>query len=523
MNSIICHKISYSILLFFCVAAFCYSNLSAQLMLKNTTWTSVSNAHKGDHINLQFDADSFYLKTRDDNKLIFKMTFTQNHDTLLVNPINLGKVKSANRGFYQINYTNNGQNLFFNIITGDGADLNRFLNVKIIFSYIPINGYPVRDWYFRDINDDSIPGISLYKAYKLLKGKTPHRVVVAVIDNGIDINQEDLKNVIWKNTKEIPGNGIDDDNNGYIDDVNGWNFRGAKDGTTPDDEQSAETKIYSMWKNKYDNADTSILSEDDKKEWKIYTKAKKQYLENIKDIHDSTEIKYVYNLDYNSSRIIGDNPLDPNQHFYGSPIIKLTPKLTHGTHVAGIIAGQRNNNIGIDGVADNVLIMPIVASTGGGDERDKDVANAIRYAADNGAKIINLSFSKRFSPYKKVVDEAIRHAEEKNVLIIHAAGNDGENNDSLSHYPIAEFDNGEKANNFIEVGWIKPMLNERLVAYYSDYGTNTVDLLHRAAIFFQLSLKTIMKRGRVLAMRLPLSAAPQLYCSLISLPFHPNK
>ncbi|OJW72860.1 MAG: hypothetical protein BGO59_08570 [Spirosoma sp. 48-14] len=335
--------------------------------------------------------------------------------------------------------------------------------------------YP-NDWYMRDLADDSIPGISLYKAYQLLAGRKSQPVIVAVIDNGVDITHEDLKQVIWTNTVEIPGNGKDDDHNGYIDDIHGWNFRGAKDGSTVEHEQAEITHIYSLWKTKYDQVDSSLLRADQKREWRIYQKAKAAYLEAIKGRTDTANLAYTYNLQYNSSLRIGDDPGNLTQKHYGSPLFNLTPNLTHGTHVAGIIAAQRNNQIGIRGITDNVLIMPILATTGRGDERDKDVANAIRYAVRNGAKVINLSFSKPFSPFKQVVDVAIQYAETHGVLIFHAAGNDGSNNDTANHYPIAQYNNGQKASNFITVGWTKPFYDERLVAYYSNYGAHTVDL-----------------------------------------------
>jgi len=146
--------------------------------------------------------------------------------------------------------------------------------------------------------------------------------------------------------------------------------------------------------------------------------------------------------------------------------------------VAGIIAAQRNNGTGINGIADKVRIMPIVASTAVGDERDEDIANAIRYAVDNGARIISMSFSKLFSADKKRVDEAIRYAEKKNVLIDHCAGNDGVNiDDPLNyHYPIAIYTDGRRASNFVTVGWNRPLFDHRLAHPYSNYGKLNVDL-----------------------------------------------
>ena len=347
----------------------------------------------------------------------------------------------------------------------------------LIFSQNILGQQIPKNWFEKDPQTDSVAGISLEKAYQLLKGKVSKQVVVAVIDNGIDIDHEDLKNSIWTNTKEIPNNGIDDDHNGYIDDVHGWNFRGAKDGTIIENEQNGATQFYAEWKNKYTNNHADTLSEAGKRQWGIYTKAKKQYLEKLNS-KDSVDVEFAYNINYNSSKLIKNDAGNTNNRYYGSPYIKLSKNLSHGTHVAGIIAAERNNKIGIDGIADNVLIMPVVATTAVGDERDKDIANAIRYAVDNGARIINMSFSKTFSPDKKLVDDAIRYAGKKNVLIIHAAGNDGVNIDSAQnyHYPIAIFEDGKRSENFITVGWNRPLFDYRLAHPYSDYGRMNVDL-----------------------------------------------
>ena len=334
-----------------------------------------------------------------------------------------------------------------------------------------------KDWFEKDPDIDSVAGISLDKAYELLKGRKSKTVIVAVIDNGVDILHEDLKNVIWTNKKEIPDNGIDDDNNGYVDDIHGWNFRGAKDGTIIENEQASSTQFYLAWKNKFENIDTTLLKPKDKKEYAIYKKAKKEYLEKSNS-KDSLDFQFTYNISYNSSKFIANDVASSSDRHYGSPYFKLSPNLTHGTHVAGIIAAQRNNNKGIDGIADNVLIMPTIATTAGGDERDKDIANAIHYAVDNGAEIISMSFSKLYSSDKKIVDEALRYAENKDVLIIHCAGNDGVNIDSSTnyHYPIVIYENGNRASNFITVGWNRPLFDYRLAHPYSDYGKMNVDL-----------------------------------------------
>ena len=326
-----------------------------------------------------------------------------------------------------------------------------------------------KDWFVKDPKADSLAGISLQKAYQLLKGRKSKPVIVAVIDNGVDINHEDLRKNIWTNLKEIPGNGIDDDHNGFIDDIHGWNFRGAKDGSVIENEQNGSTQLYVQWKNNYDSTD--------KNKWQIYNKAKKQYLENLNS-KDSLDVKFAYNSYYDSWKLIANDSEGSLNQFYGSPEWKLSKNLSHGTHVAGIIAAERNNNKGIDGIADNVLIMPIIATTAGGDERDKDIANAILYAVNNGARIINMSFSKTFSSDKELVDHAIRYAEKKGVLIIHAAGNDGVNIDSAEnyHYPVAIAEDGHRATNFITVGWNRPLFDFRLAHPYGDYGKINVDL-----------------------------------------------
>jgi subtilisin family serine protease len=335
-----------------------------------------------------------------------------------------------------------------------------------------------KDWLALDPKADSIAGISLYRAYSLLKNKSSQTIIVAVIDNGVDIDHEDLKNIIWTNKGEIPGNGIDDDRNGYVDDVHGWNFRGSKDGTTICNEKAGATQIYMAWKNRYENADSNLLSPAEKKERSIYIKAKTEYLDKINTSKDSTELNFAYNINYDSGKLIANDTEFPNTHFYGSPYFTLPPGVNHGTYVSGIIAAVRNNRIGTNGIADNVLIMPVVASTQSGDERDKDVANAIHYAVDNGARIINISFSKIYSTDKKLLDEAIHYAEKKKVLIIHCAGNDGVNTDSFYnyHYPVALYDNGKKANNFITVGWSRPLFDYRLAHPNSGYGKMSVDL-----------------------------------------------
>ena len=367
------------------------------------------------------------------------------------------------------------------------------------------------NWFNLDVVDDGYFGISTEKAYRdLLKDRKPKQeIIVAVIDGGVDINHEDLKGKIWTNKKEIPGNGIDDDGNGYVDDVHGWNFIGSKAGNlvydnlelvriyrklSPKYKSTTSTKnLDSLGKEefalyrkvtaelgkKYDDADQnyrvlfeinklldsvakvtkkSIPSMEDIEAYKpddqIEEQVKKiirkgsrdtggylQFYKDVKKAYEGTEITLKYNLnpkyDVRDS-LVGDDYANGRERKYGNSDV-MGPRAEHGSHVSGIIAANRNNNIGIKGVAESVLIMPIRVVPEG-DERDKDVANGIRYAVDNGARIINMSFGKNFKWDKAVVDEAIRYAEEKGVLLVHAAGNDNLNNDRADVFPTKYYD-----------------------------------------------------------------------------------
>jgi len=401
-------------------------------------------------------------------------------------------------------------------------------------------------------------GISLDKAYnELLNKQQPKRkIVVAVIDSGVDTLHEDLKSVLWKNKKEIPGNKIDDDKNGYVDDVNGWNFLGGKDGRNVTKDSYEGARIYHELKNRFGDKsiDESKLSSDELLQYRSFSKAKSvvesqakeasMYVMILKDIvtklpftdsilqaemkrkeytgddleafkptsaealrarasllglyqqtrqMEMTNTRLMKELIgfYDSQKskleivekgpenfrndIVMDNYKDPSDRFYGNNDIMATGA-DHGTHVAGIIGANRKNNLGILGIADNVELM-ILRAVPDGDEHDKDIANAIRYAVDNGAWVINMSFGKSFSPEKKWVDEAVKYAENKNVLLVHAAGNDGKNIDFEENYPSRNFanDTSNYFSNWITVG-ASGMKTEDLVAGFSNYGKREVDL-----------------------------------------------
>lgn len=407
-----------------------------------------------------------------------------------------------------------------------------------------VNKY--NNWYNLDPKINKIQGISTDAAYeKLLKGKALKSVIVAVIDGGVDINHEDLQGKIWVNQGEIPGNGIDDDHNGYIDDVNGWNFIGGKDGKNVKEETTEITRLYVKFIEKFDGVKKSSLSGNDLTEYLYLEKAKDKYLEkankskrdladissfsnafwysdstvrsilnksdytyaDIKSINPGsdkrltsirdfladiykkgfdrdqfkkytdylyTKTNYHYNTDFNPRPIVGDNPEIWNDIPYGNnDVIGSSPE--HGTFVAGIIAANRHNDTGIKGIADSVKIM-VIRAIPDGDERDKDVANAIIYAVKNGAQIINLSFGKDFSPQKNFVDNALKYAASKDVLIIHAAGNDSENTDTLERFP----NNNDKEGNKIMANWMNigasfQKKNKSLPGDFSNYGKKTVE------------------------------------------------
>ena len=186
-----------------------------------------------------------------------------------------------------------------------------------------------------------------------------------------------------------------------------------------------------------------------------------------------TRLEFNYSLEFEGRKIVGDNYEDLNEKHYGNNDV--TKRTEHGTHVAGIIGAARGNKIGMDGIADNVLIMPI-RNTPMGDETDKDVANGIRYAVDNGAKIVNMSFGKEFSPDKQIVDEAVKYAKENGVLLIHAAGNSNTNTDYFYNYPSPLFEDGSVAENWIEVGASSINITEELPAKFSNYGSASIDI-----------------------------------------------
>jgi len=390
----------------------------------------------------------------------------------------------------------------------------------------------LKRWSHLDLDKDSIPGMSVDKVYsELLKGKTSTPVIVGIVDSGVDIEHEDLKSVIWTNKKEIPGNKIDDDKNGYVDDIHGWNFLGnitkenleyerilmdkklvdettylkakaindgkieeanqtkfqielALNGTKKADEKLAKL----LGKPTYTAEELDAIDSKDPevvqsiaimKQMLAYGLSFDDLKKEIeKELESYIKVQSGENLKTNYRKVLGDNPDNIKDTKYGDNNVMGPDKeeILHGTHVAGIVAQVRNNKIGGDGIANNVQILTVRAVPDG-DEYDKDIALGIRYAVDNGAKVINGSFGKAFSPHKQWVYDAIKYAESKDVLIVHAAGNDAKDIDKEDNYPNDSDDKKtEFADNMITVGALNYEYGTNVVADFSNYGKLNVDV-----------------------------------------------
>ncbi|MGS0525794.1 S8 family peptidase [Zobellia nedashkovskayae] len=390
-----------------------------------------------------------------------------------------------------------------------------------------------KNWGHLDLVSDTIPGMSVDKAYaEIIKNKKGETVIVAVLDSGMDLKHEDLDDVLWTNKGEKAGDGIDNDKNGYVDDIHGYNFLGESYNEQLEAtrivrlklgdaslQAKAKTKVDTEYakalqqKQQYEQIFQTVKNADDavKKELgkDLYT-AKDlagiettdegmlqniailtqmlSYEDSIPEVleqveagvkHFSDQLNYNYNVNFNGRKDVGDDPYDINDLGYGNgnPQNRQEDE-SHGTHVAGIIGAERNNGKGANGVANNVAIMSIRAVPNG-DEYDKDIALGIRYAVDNGAKVINGSFGKSFSPEAKWVYDAIKYAAEKDVLFVHAAGNEGADLDDPANpnFPNDQVDNGpEIADNVLTVGALSSKYGSEMVASFSNYGDVNVDV-----------------------------------------------
>jgi len=390
-----------------------------------------------------------------------------------------------------------------------------------------------KNWGHLDLIKDTIPGMSVDKAYnEIIKNKKGKTIVVAVLDSGMDLEHEDIKDVLWTNTGEIPNNGKDDDGNGYVDDIHGYNFLGdsyneqleyvrmlrlnigdasdrAKARLLLDEEYPKALQNKQQYEQIFQvvkAADASVKLELGKETYtkkdllEIEPKTPQMeqsvavltqmfaYGESIAEVlgeleegitYFADQVNYNLNKDFDGRTPVGDDPynIDDVPYGNGNPKNQVVTE-SHGTHVAGIIAAKRNNGKGVNGVANNVEIMSIRAVPNG-DEYDKDIALGIRYAVDNGASIINCSFGKSFSPKAQWVYDAIQYAASKDVLIVHAAGNDGKDLDDPENpnYPNDhQFGNTEYVDNVITVGALSSSYGSEMVATFSNYGQQNVDV-----------------------------------------------
>ncbi|MEP6646789.1 MAG: S8 family serine peptidase [Saprospiraceae bacterium] len=438
--------------------------------------------------------------------------------------------------------------------------INRcFFLLAGLFLLVPLVAQEeIKDWYQQGPANDMPNGIASEEWYASAPVTKSRKIIVAVIDCGVDIHHPDLKNNIWINPGEIAGNHKDDDGNGYVDDVTGWNFLGGPDGKSVIKESLEVTREYAKGRNMWDHMDTLHLTGKMKKKYKEYVAVKSivetklqnskahigqveemetvvmrslnaaknelngdslnldkmeksknedvqtavKIIRNVQDQGmevksidwlidvatkefedqknaDEAKIKYTYNPDYNAREIVGDNYTDFANRFYGNNIVDGEFDF-HGTHVSGIIAAERNNDLGINGIADNVAVMALKVVPDG-DERDKDVANAIRYAVDNGAEVINMSFGKGYSPEKFLVDDAVKYASKHDVLLVLGAGNESTNVDVKPGFPNDTYAKKSlfgprEAKNFVTVGALSPDGGEQAIAEFSNYGKKGVDV-----------------------------------------------
>ncbi len=387
------------------------------------------------------------------------------------------------------------------------------------------------NWGHLDLIKDTIPGMSVDKAYsEIIKEKTGTKIIVAVIDSGIDIEHEDLDGKLWTNTKEIAGNGIDDDKNGYIDDIHGWNFLGSaydeqleyvrivatKDENFPryaeakeklDKEREAvgPTKqryeqIYSALKDAdaaftkhfgkadYTNDDVKALTTTDETLNKHKSVAAQMNAYGLASVQDAKstlkgeleKLAKSLNTSLNPDhkfRATGDdeNNFNDKPGYGDANVMPVVKSEAHGTHVAGIILAERNNGKGANGIVANAELMSIRVVPNG-DEYDKDVAKGIRYAVDNGAKVINGSFGKSFSMHSDWVRDAIKYASDNDVIFVHAAGNDSKNVDLGPNFPDDNTGGAEISNTYIRVGALASNYGKEMVARFSNYGKRNVDV-----------------------------------------------
>ncbi|MBC8155780.1 MAG: S8 family serine peptidase [Bacteroidetes bacterium] len=534
----------YSRYIYWVVGVLLSPVLHAQLSISQTNWYV---GQPTDSIRVAFGGDSVKLTNK--GQVLNRTLFHQRRDTLWLNAALLEQFEGGGKHTdFHVRWSLNGMKVE---LRGIGQEQSISApTTTMTLNAILAPGTPAPNWSYLDLASDSVPGVSLYKAYSLLANRISSPVIVGIIDTGLDENHEDLKDALWTNNREIPGDGLDNDRNGYVDDIHGWYWLRFNDGTVLEEDQVEATRIYLKGKEEYDQIDGSRLPPAKKQEWKQYQAAKHEHvsqfyrtrqfmtalidssrlantmsqwreflptgilsLSQIQALPDGGDsvlqaTRFVLTQLYRPGQSTWSNltsRLVPNYALYrriystawqysynphyqplpskgtvhlvgsGSPPSN-TRSLNHGSLVSGIVGAVRANGKGVDGVADNVRIMNLGAAPANGDERDEYIAKAILYAVDNGASIINISVAKRFSPSKQLVDAALVYAEKRNVLVINCAGNESENTDTSTFYPIEKLGNGRLLTNFMEVGNSSFSWNEQLINRTSNYGATTVDV-----------------------------------------------
>lgn len=403
----------------------------------------------------------------------------------------------------------------------------------------------LKGWHHENPSEGAY-GVGTLQAYELLRSRRSTKVVVAILDSGVDTDHEDLKANIWVNEDEIPGNGIDDDQNGYVDDINGWNFLGNASGFNLNQANLEVTRLYRKLAPRFQNVKSvKEVDKADRSDYELFKEAEAKVLEEyngsaqefgqidgflqVYNLADSAanadlgtgysteavlswapesddakmyqsilagltqdenfskdglikyheylqeKLEYHYNPRFVDRSFLGDDYENTEEQFYGNNDVA-APHNDHGTHVAGIVGAVANNGIGMDGICQNVELM-VVRTVPNGDEFDKDVANAIRYAADNGAHIINMSFGKGYSPQLEAVYQAIKYAEDKDVLMIHGAGNDAANIDKTENFPNPYYSfQKEPCKTWMTIGASSANGDETLIGSFSNYGKKRLDL-----------------------------------------------
>ncbi len=400
------------------------------------------------------------------------------------------------------------------------------------------------NWWLLDARD-GFPGISAERAYReLLAGRTARdTVIVAIIDSGVETSHRALAPFLWRNPGEVAGNGVDDDGNGYVDDVHGWNFLGGPDGRNVEQDTYEVVRLYARMRPRWEGARPDTLPETALADWELWQRVRREFgakrgeaqsgliqvrqieamaaageealrramgldsltagaverfapataelqqarqvylqlagmgytLADIRGERESMEGRLRYSLDpaFDPRPVVGDDYADGTERHYGNADFA-GPDATHGTHVAGIVAAVAGQG-GATGAGGPIVRIMTLRAVPDGDERDKDVANAIRYAADHGARVVNMSFGKGFSPEKTLVDEAVRYAESRGVLLVHAAGNEAADLSATRSYPVRALEAGDTAAHWIEVG-ASGWQAGGLAAEFSNWGAGEVDV-----------------------------------------------